>query len=170
MANAIKAAVKELFADISKSQSGLKRVLNPGVDGAGSRIFPSKTAKNDSKYGIRIDKGEPVDGKPNVIRLKLQLNSNATNKTIRDLAKKDSHKVVATVDVDTSQEANEENLEKVEDGFLNSLNSNSGPNTRIGPAPSMRTAVNDAWNVAEDEDELYNTEDEELPLRFNGCD
>lgn len=121
MANAVKAAIKQLFEDISQSQSALKRLLNPAVDGAGSRVYPSKTAKNDSKYGIRIDKGEPVQGKPNVIRLKLQLNSNATSKAIKDLAKKNSHKVVATYDVDTTQEANEENLDKAENGFLDSL-------------------------------------------------
>lgn len=121
MANAVKTALAELFADVSKSKSGLQRLLKPSVDGAGSRVFPSKTAKNDGRYGVRIDKGEPVNGKQDTIRLKLQINSNATNKTLRDLAKKDSHKVIATADVDSSQEASQENLEKVKQDFLDTL-------------------------------------------------
>ncbi|KAL2054581.1 hypothetical protein ABVK25_004883 [Lepraria finkii] len=82
MANAVKTALAELFADVSKSKSGLQRLLKPSPDGAGSRVFPSKTTKNDGRYGVRIDKGEPVEGKQNTIRLKMQINSNATNKTL----------------------------------------------------------------------------------------
>lgn len=121
MANAVKKALGELFTDISKSKSSLERLLKPSADGAGSRVLPPRNAKNDSRYGLRIDKGEPVQGKENTIRLKLQINSNATNKTLRDLAKKDSHKVVATADVDSTQEASQENLEKVKQDFLDTL-------------------------------------------------
>lgn len=60
MSNSVKKAIQKLFEDASKSKSAMKRLLNPGSDGAGSRVFPSMTAKNDAKYGIRIDKGEPV--------------------------------------------------------------------------------------------------------------
>jgi len=90
MANAVKAALAELFADVLKTKSDLHRLLKPSPNGAGSRIFPAKTTKNDGRYGVRVDKGEPVKGKQNTIRLKLQINSNATNKTLRDLAKRDS--------------------------------------------------------------------------------
>ena len=121
MANAVKAALAELFADVSKSKSGLQRLLKPSPDGAGSRVVPAKTTKNDARYGIRVDKGEPVKGKQNTIRLELQINSNATNKTLRDLAKKDSHKVIATADVDSTQELSTENLEKVKQDFLDTL-------------------------------------------------
>lgn len=119
--NAVKGALKNLFADISKTPSAVKRVLNPTLDGFGSRVYPSRTEKNDSKHGIRIDKGEAIQGKPNFVRLNLQLNSNASDNTIRDLARKDSHRVVATYDVDTTQEANQENLDKALDGFLKNL-------------------------------------------------
>lgn len=121
MANAVKTALGELFADASKSKSALQRLLKPSPDGAGSRVFPSMTAKNDGRYGVRIDKGEPVKGKENTIRLKLQINSNAASRTLRDLARKDSHKTIATADVDSMQEASEENLEKLEQDFLDTL-------------------------------------------------
>ena len=121
MANAVKAALAELFADISQSKSGLQRLLKPSPDGAGSRVFPAKTPKNDGRYGVRVDKGEPVKGKQNTIRMKLQINSNATNKTLRDLAKKGSHKVVATADIDSIQEVSIENLEKIKQNFLETL-------------------------------------------------
>ncbi|KAL9101969.1 MAG: hypothetical protein Q9163_002827 [Psora crenata] len=121
MANAVKTALGELFTDVSKSKSGLQRLLKPSPDGAGSRVFPSMTAKNDGRYGVRIDKGEPVKGKDNIIRLKLQINSNASNKTLRDIARKDSHRVIATADVDWTEEVSQEKLEKVKQDFLDSL-------------------------------------------------
>jgi hypothetical protein len=84
-------------------------------------VYPARNQKNDAKYGIRIDKGEAVHGQPHVGRLKLQASSNADSKTIKDLAKKDPHAVLATVDVDTTQEATEDNLEKLKDDMLSSL-------------------------------------------------
>jgi len=120
MANAVKAAIAELFAGVSNSKSGL-HLLRPSPDGAGSQVFPAKTTKNDGRYGVRIDKGQPVNGEQKTIRLKLQINSNATNKTLKDIAKKDSHKVIATVDVDSTQELSTENLEKVKQNFLDTL-------------------------------------------------
>jgi hypothetical protein len=55
------------------------------------------------------------------VRLKLQASSNAESKTIKDLAKKDPHAVLATVDVDTTQEATEDNLLKLKEGLLSNL-------------------------------------------------
>lgn len=121
MANAIKRALDVMFNDIAKSKNALKRILNPSLEGAGSRIYPPKGPRKDEKYGIRIDKGEPVHGQPNVLRLKLQANSNAENRTIRDLARKDSHAELATADIDVSQEPTEENLEAVKEQFYKSL-------------------------------------------------
>lgn len=121
MVRAVKEAVRRLFTDIAQSQSAMRRVLNPAVEGAGSRVYPARNNKNDEKYGIRIDKGEAVHGKPNVVRLKLQLNSNAARKTIRDLASKDPHKVIANVDVDNTQQLTRENLTKVEEDLVNQI-------------------------------------------------
>jgi hypothetical protein len=123
MANAIKRALEAMFNDILKSKNALKRVLNPSLEGAGSRIYPPKDPSKDAKYGIRIDKGEPVHDKPNTVRVKLQANSNAENKTIRDMAKKDSHAVLATADIDVTQDITEENLDAIKDQLYKSLKS-----------------------------------------------
>jgi len=121
MASSVKKAIRSLFEDAAKSNSAMKRLLNPTVEGAGTRVFPARTPKNDQRYGIRIDKGESVKGKTDSVRLKLQINSNAESKTLRELAKKNPHRVVSTVDIDTSQDVTEGNLKKVEDELLNNL-------------------------------------------------
>lgn len=121
MSNSVKKAVKGLFKEIGRTQSNLKRVLNMSEGGAGQRVFPPKTKKNDGNFCVRLDKGEAVKGKPGFIRLKLQANSNANDKTIREMAQKDSHHVLASVDVDTKQEATEENANKIRDELLESL-------------------------------------------------
>ena len=121
MSNAVRKAIRTLFKDASKSKSAMKRLLNPAEEGAGSRVYPARTAKNDQHYGIRIDKGEPVAGKANTIRLKLQINSNAESKTLRELAKKDPHKVVSVADVDTKQDVTEENLGMIEEDFIQNV-------------------------------------------------
>ncbi|KAL9025063.1 MAG: hypothetical protein Q9196_006050 [Gyalolechia fulgens] len=122
MANVIKGAINKLFAEVAKTPSAVKRILNPTLDGGiGTRVYPPRTAKNDSKFGVRIDRGELIPGEPTLVRMNLQLNSNAENTTIKDLARKDSHKVVAVYDVDITQEANAENLDKAKNGFLDSV-------------------------------------------------
>ena len=93
-------------------------------EGAGQRVFPPQTNKNDEAFGLRLDKGEPVQGKPGHVRLKLQANREAKNNTIRDLASKDSHQVLASVDVDTKQEPSEANAFKIRDALLKSLADN----------------------------------------------
>lgn len=91
------------------------------MENAGTRVFPPGTTKNNQHYGIRIGRGEPVQGKPDTLRLKLQINSNAESKTLGELARKDSHKVVSMADIDTKQEVTEENLDKIEEEFLKNI-------------------------------------------------
>ncbi len=43
----------------------------------------------------------------------MQINSNTTNKTLRDLVKKDSYRVIITADINSTQDTSKENLEKV---------------------------------------------------------
>ncbi|KAK2802836.1 hypothetical protein FQN50_007242 [Emmonsiellopsis sp. PD_5] len=121
MVRAIVDAVRKLFADISRSQSAMRRVLNPSMEGAGSRVYPPQVPKKDAEYGVRVDRGEKVQNKPNFLRLKLQLNSNATNKTIRELARQNPHRVYATVDVDVTQTLSAENLKTMEDDLISQL-------------------------------------------------
>jgi hypothetical protein len=121
MASAIKKAVEKLFSDAAKSSGAITRLTKPSADGSGGRVYPARNQKNDSKYGVRIDKGEAVAGQSHIVRLKLQANSNADSKTIRDIAKKDPHRILATVDVDTTQEDTEDNLMKVKEDLLGDL-------------------------------------------------
>lgn len=87
------------------------------------KTVPPQNGPIDKKIGVRIDKGEPVNGKPGFLRLKLQVNKGADDPTLKKLADENWHKVWATVDVDTNQEATEENLGKIfqelEDNIVN---------------------------------------------------
>lgn len=121
MANAVRKAMSKMFEDAAKSEGAMRRLLNPSSDGAGSRVFPARNDKNDKNYGLRIDKGELVDGNPNIIRLKLQANSNAESSTIRDMARKNPHRVLSTADVDTTQPANKDGLGKLKSNFNSNL-------------------------------------------------
>lgn len=121
MSNSIKKAINQLFEDAARSKSAMSRLLNPSTDGAGSRVYPARNTKNDAQYGIRVDKGEAVHGQPNILRLHLQINSNAESKTLRDMAKKDPHRVVSTADVDTQQDVTKENIEELRAQFKRNL-------------------------------------------------
>src|SRR5271169_389066 len=67
---------------------------------AGSRIVPSRTAKNDADYQLRIDAGELVGGKRNVI---LQVNSQAKSTPLKEwLRKHGSHAKLAQATFDTA--------------------------------------------------------------------
>ena len=111
-------AIERIFDEAGKSKGAITRILKPSASGAGTRIYPARTAKNDSKYGIRLDKGELVHGTTSTIRVHLQINSNASDKTLADLAKKNPHKVFASVDVDSAQEATLENLNILKNAFV----------------------------------------------------
>ncbi|KAI3072248.1 hypothetical protein CBS147353_6157 [Aspergillus niger] len=67
---------------------------------AGTRAAPSQSGSNDSKIGSRLDNGETFtkDGKE-YKRYKWQINKNAENATLKDIASKDSHKVWAEADI-----------------------------------------------------------------------
>jgi len=113
MSNAVKECLKIIFDEAVKSQSAMNRILKPSMEGAGTRMYPPRTTKNDEKFCLRIDKGEPVHGKPNVVRANLQLNSKAGRKTIMEMAKKNPHAKISHADIDTSQEATPEALADV---------------------------------------------------------
>ncbi|EGD93511.1 hypothetical protein TESG_01055 [Trichophyton tonsurans CBS 112818] len=101
-----------MYARASASVSARQRILNPFAEGAGSRVYPPTNSRLEKSIGLRLDKGEKVHNKPGFLRLKLQINKGADDPTLRKLANEDSHRVIATIDIDTNQEANEENLVK----------------------------------------------------------
>lgn len=63
----------------------------------GTRVFPSRTAKNDAKYNLRFDKGSVVNGMHELV---LQANKNAENAIVKSAAAADSHKIWAKILVD----------------------------------------------------------------------
>lgn len=67
---------------------------------AGGRILPSRTQKNDADYGLRIDAGDLVLGKRNLV---LQVNTQATSTALKDWRKKQgTHAKLATASFDTA--------------------------------------------------------------------
>ncbi|KAJ5348603.1 uncharacterized protein N7506_001856 [Penicillium brevicompactum] len=74
--------------------------LAQGQGIAGTRAAPSQSGQNDASIGSRLDHSEQIeiDGK-DYRRYKWQINKNAANSTLKDLANKDSHKVWSEADV-----------------------------------------------------------------------
>ncbi|RAQ44156.1 hypothetical protein AFGD_012536 [Aspergillus flavus] len=72
----------------------------------GTRAAPAQAGPNDSKIGSRLDNGEKLvkDGKE-YKRYKWQVNKNANNATLKELANKDSHKVWAEADIPITSDA-----------------------------------------------------------------
>jgi hypothetical protein len=67
---------------------------------AGSRIVPSRTAKNDADYQLRIDAGESVGSGRNVV---LQINSQARSSALKEWVQKNgSHAKLAQATFDTT--------------------------------------------------------------------
>ncbi|KAI9842360.1 MAG: hypothetical protein M1837_007280 [Sclerophora amabilis] len=90
--------VSEFFTRICQNfnmTKKLKKDLTPG-----SRIVPARTAKNDANYQLRLDAGELIDGKRNVV---LQVNTQARSTALKDWLKKNgSHAKLATATYDTT--------------------------------------------------------------------
>lgn len=89
---------------LGRSSQVTKIAAGQGI--AGSRAAPSQSGPNDSKIGSRLDNGEKLmkDGKE-YKRYKWQVNKNAENATLKDLANKDSHKVWAEADIPVTSDA-----------------------------------------------------------------
>ncbi|PYH92498.1 hypothetical protein BO71DRAFT_284332, partial [Aspergillus ellipticus CBS 707.79] len=74
----------------------------------------SVTPGNVTGHGIRIDRGSAVKDQPSIVNINLQVNSNAAKKSLQQLDRKhSSHKKYLTVQVDSGQEATQENLDKL---------------------------------------------------------
>lgn len=89
MASAMKKAVSGLFSEAKKTTSAIKRILNPSTDGsfAGGRIYPARDVKKDARHGVRFDRGQSVNGKPNLVAMNLQINSNAQARSLQNLVR-----------------------------------------------------------------------------------
>ncbi|KAF2838745.1 hypothetical protein M501DRAFT_1004562 [Patellaria atrata CBS 101060] len=82
----------------------------------GRCLWPSQTSKNDQKYNFRADKGSDLPG--GKVELIIQANKNAENKGVRENVQQDSHRIVAKVVVDPT---NDPSGSSVEDDALNSF-------------------------------------------------
>lgn len=94
--------------------------LAQGQGIAGTRAAPSQSGPNDSSIGSRLDHSVEVeiDGKK-YRKYKWQINKNAANATLKELANKDSHKDWSEADVPIGSNASDvsDAKEKVEKLF-----------------------------------------------------
>ncbi|KAK2863700.1 hypothetical protein FQN49_004074 [Arthroderma sp. PD_2] len=74
--------------------------LVKGEGTPGTRAGPTQTVPNDKTIGVRLDNAEQVTKNGQTFkRYKLQPNKNAANATIKELANKNSHQVLAEADM-----------------------------------------------------------------------
>lgn len=87
-------ATFKTFREMGIAQRLFKK-WNPGT-----RIIPSKNAKNDEKCQMRIDAGELVDGR--FLQVNLQVNSEASAQVLKDWKRKNgTHAKLASGQIDT---------------------------------------------------------------------
>lgn len=108
--NSICKGVQKMHGHAKQSKSAWKHILNLSPKGADGCVYPLKSSSIENKIGLRLNKGEPVNRKPGVLRLKLQVKKRVEDTTLKKYAQKNSHKIWATVDVDTTQETSEGHL------------------------------------------------------------
>jgi len=91
---------------------GFKKIMeNAASAKPGSRAYPNPT--KDAAVGFRLDWGEEIqDDSGHYRNVKLQVNKNAEDATLKKLAGKDSHRVYATarVSLDANDSTTEDDL------------------------------------------------------------
>ncbi|KAF2259615.1 hypothetical protein CC78DRAFT_620902 [Lojkania enalia] len=99
MSRALKSSLESLKTWVFQSNSRVQKIAN-GQGTAGTRAAPAQSGNNDKKIGSRLDNGEAFtkNGKQ-YKRYKFQVNKGADDKTLKQLADKDSHKVWAQADM-----------------------------------------------------------------------
>jgi hypothetical protein len=84
-------AIKEFFTKVRANYKVTKKF--GGNITPGHRIVPSRTARNDRLYQLRIDAGELLKGYRNVV---LQVNAEAEDRTLVNWLRKNPHGKLAT--------------------------------------------------------------------------
>jgi len=113
MSRALRESLDNLRIWVFTSESRILQIAN-GQGIAGTRAAPTQAGTNDTKIGSRLDNGETftkdgIDYK----RFKFQVNKDADNKTLKELARKDAHKVWAEADMPIGQADRRGTVEKV---------------------------------------------------------
>ena len=113
MARALKDSLKDLKTWVFQSPSRVKNIAE-GKGSPGTRAAPAQAGTNDSKIGSRLDYGEKiVKGGKEYRRYEFQVNKNAENLTLKQLANKDSHKVWSQTDVPIEEGSADETVEQM---------------------------------------------------------
>lgn len=80
----------------------------------GTRAAPAQAGNNDKKIGSRLDNGETfTKGGKQYKRYKFQVNKGADDKTLKELADKDPHKVWTQADISIGEEDDYMAVEKL---------------------------------------------------------
>jgi hypothetical protein len=99
MSRALRSSLETLKKWVLESDSRVQKIAK-GQGIPGTRAAPTQAGNNDKKIGSRLDNGETFtkDGKQ-YKRYKFQVNKGADDKSLRELADKNSHKVWAQADI-----------------------------------------------------------------------
>lgn len=122
MSKAVKATLERVFQYIESAPSRKQGLFSKAAE-AGTRAVPARGGKHDKQVGGRIDHGDKHwEGGKLFRRLKFQLNKNADDKSVRELAKQ-SHKIWAEVDVQIDPPPDDEDraIEKAYEGLRKDL-------------------------------------------------
>ncbi|KAF4221629.1 hypothetical protein CNMCM8980_005621 [Aspergillus fumigatiaffinis] len=108
-------ALRSLRQRALKVSSTKQKLLRPAVGdntAAGRRIIPAQT--HDSSIGVRIDRGMQVEKR---IKIYVQPNKNADNRTIKELANQNSHQNLAEAWVDIEDPVDDSTVDKIFDAL-----------------------------------------------------
>jgi len=114
--NGLKKVCSKWLKEITGSAKVLKRITTYTEGGAGRRIYPSNTTKNNETPGLRIDQGQQDSANTELHTVVLQANKEAKNSKIKEFIKDHgTHAKVATAKVSTATTAQELHDELISD-------------------------------------------------------
>jgi hypothetical protein len=97
-----KKAVKDFISTIDSSVS--KKLCKGALNGAGRRLYPSRTPKNDKQTGFRVDQGRVHDKEGTTYDIVLQPNAESTTPAIKGfISKYSTHAKLATMTIDKNE-------------------------------------------------------------------
>jgi hypothetical protein len=122
---AVKDAIDKIQNWTMKSKGRINTLLSSTV-APGGRAVPTKTVKNDTEIGARVDNGQVYERDGQLVKsIYLQPNENASNKTLKKLADQDSHQNLSWTEVPIDLEADEKKKKKMADKVFEDLRKNA---------------------------------------------
>ncbi|DAA72767.1 TPA_exp: Uncharacterized protein A8136_5436 [Trichophyton benhamiae CBS 112371] len=124
MSSRMIASVNSIKTWVMSSKGRMVKIAK-GSGTAGTRAAPTQSGTNDEKMGGRLDFGERFekDGKV-YCRFNFQLNKNAENKTLRDLARDNTHKKWSSAEIEISENPTEDEAREKATQLFDSIISN----------------------------------------------